>query len=730
MSFTLRHATFRVVVAVAIVIACFASLPWTLKVRAEVFEIPAGDVDALIEAIEEANEVKGEHEIHLAQGSTYVLMDRYEDTAYGLPMVEFGMKLVGNGATITRERDAPRFGIFHISGGYLTTIDSLTISNGDATGGIFCESPLKITNSTITGNFTGFSGGGIYGIPLCDLIVENSTISGNAAADSGGGIYIDQLASLTIKNSTISNNVAAGSAGGVYHAITGARFEMSNTIVAGNTGNNGPDDIQGELTDRQTYTRNANNLVGNGDGLEGISHGVDGNQIGTVDDPIDPMLGALGDNGGSTWTMALLPGSPAIDAGDDELATETDQRGIIRPQGSASDIGAFEYVPAVVDTTAPEITPVVTGTLGNNDWYVSNVTVAWTIEDAESSIDSTDGCDESIISDDTDGMTLTCTATSEGGTTSESVTIKRDATSPELAQTVTPNPVHQGTSAVASANATDMRSGIASQQCDPVDTSNLGLQSVYCTATDYAGNTASAPATYIVLDATGPLIEANVSGPTGTHGWYTGDVTVEWSVSDDSDITSTNGCDLTSITSDTTGVTLNCIATSEGGIASEWVTIKRDATLPVVTWNGNLGNYDLSDTIAITCSADDATSGIAVTTCMNISGPASMFGPGSHTFSASATDHAGNTASATVSFSIGVSHADVCAMTRQYISQPATAQSACTMLMTAQLARQSGNSAMAEISLLNYRLQIQSAAGRRYISTRHAAELIELSRSL
>ncbi len=57
----------------------------------------------------------------------------------------------------------------------------------------------------------------------------------------------------------------------------------------------------------------------------------------------DPKLGPLADNGGPTLTMALLPGSPAIDAGNTSLAPTTDQRGFPRPAGLAADIGAFEY---------------------------------------------------------------------------------------------------------------------------------------------------------------------------------------------------------------------------------------------------------------------------------------------------------------------------------------------------------------------------------------------------
>lgn len=86
----------------------------------------------------------------------------------------------------------------------------------------------------------------------------------------------------------------------------------------------------------------------------------------------------------------------------------------------------------VTDTTPPVITPNVSGTLGDNGWYVSDVTVSWTVVDNESAISSSSGCSATTITSDTVGTTLTCTATSAGGTASQSLTIKRDATAPSI----------------------------------------------------------------------------------------------------------------------------------------------------------------------------------------------------------------------------------------------------------------------------------------------------------
>ena len=77
----------------------------------------------------------------------------------------------------------------------------------------------------------------------------------------------------------------------------------------------------------------------------------------------------------------------------------------------------------------------------------------------------------------------------------------------------------------------------------------------------------------------------HVEGPLGNDGWYTGDVTVTWNVTDPQSAASvvTSGCDATSVSTDTTGTTLSCTATSDGGTASAAVTVKRDATPPRVT---------------------------------------------------------------------------------------------------------------------------------------------------
>jgi hypothetical protein len=178
----------------------------------------------------------------------------------------------------------------------------------------------------------------------------------------------------------------------------------------------------------------------------------------------------------------------------------------------AQDSITFEAPPS--DTTPPVITADVSGTLGNNGWYVSDVTVSWTVVDNESAISSTTGCGPTTISTDTEGTTMTCSATSAGGTSSDSVTIKRDATAPTINGSAAPPANGAGwnnTDVTVSFTCGDNLSGVAS--CGPDQTlSNEGAgQSATGNAFDIAGNSASATVSGINIDKTAPTLNPTVS---------------------------------------------------------------------------------------------------------------------------------------------------------------------------------------------------------------------------
>jgi hypothetical protein len=234
-------------------------------------------------------------------------------------------------------------GIFNgnADGTAVLTIINSTVSGNDAAGGFGggiangYDEPRNVewgtvilSNSTVSGNFANFEGGGIYNIVGGLLMVTNSTIAGNQADYQGGGIFNDYGAMLTIANSTIAGNAASFLGGGIYNDEGG--LVMRNTILAGNTASDGSPDLGGHLTS------SGYNLIGNTRG----GGGFDPTDLLNV----DPRLAPLQDNSGPTPTMALLPGSRAIDAGDNTNAPMWDQRGpgFRRIVHGAIDIGAFE----------------------------------------------------------------------------------------------------------------------------------------------------------------------------------------------------------------------------------------------------------------------------------------------------------------------------------------------------------------------------------------------------
>lgn len=117
------------------------------------------------------------------------------------------------------------------------------------------------------------------------------------------------------------------------------------------------------------------------------------------------------------------------------------------------------------DTTPPVITPSISGTLGGDGWYTDDVTVSWSVSDPESSF-TTSGCDTQTVTTDTSGTTFTCEATSLGGTSSDSVTIKRDTAGPVIASaTANPSmlwpPNNKMVAVTVSVDASDAGSGLA-----------------------------------------------------------------------------------------------------------------------------------------------------------------------------------------------------------------------------------------------------------------------------
>lgn len=208
------------------------------------------------------------------------------------------------------------------------------------------------------------------------------------------------------------------------------------------------------------------------------------------------------------------------------------------------------------------------------------------------------------------------------------------------------------------------------------------------------GQNTSGQATPPVLtpaDGTAPVITPLVTGTAGANGWYTGDVIVSWTVTDpESAVTSSTGCAPSTIVTDTDAATFTCSATNAAGLTSSVSrAVKRDATLPTVTWSGNASSYQVDAIISIGCTAADATnpgSGLAAHGCQAVEGSAYLFAAGPNTFSATATDHAGNTASAAVTFTVQVTYDGVCTLAGRMVAKAGVADAMCHQLRAAQAA--------------------------------------------
>jgi hypothetical protein len=237
-------------------------------------------------------------------------------------------------------------------------------SGGGANGAAICNlGSLWVTRSTLASNVVAGGGGGWGG---AGGTYGNTGGNGGRGGDGGSGLggALFSSGSASLANCTVAFNTGQGGAGSPGgNGLTG--YPVSSSGGAGGNGGSGFGGVDGTCNlINCTLASNRGNAGSGGGGGGGNPSGTPGGSGtawgGTTCGPMpntliasntpaggdsftDPKLVPLADNGGPTLTMALLPGSPAIDAGNPSLAPATDQRGFPRPAGTAPDIGAFEY---------------------------------------------------------------------------------------------------------------------------------------------------------------------------------------------------------------------------------------------------------------------------------------------------------------------------------------------------------------------------------------------------
>ena len=273
--------------------------------------------------------------------------------------IDSDAKMTINNVTLRNGND-DQGGSAIVNDGVLT-LDKCTLANNTTTNGagaIYNLGRLIVTNSTFAGNTASYAGAILNDTasfkagdptPAQFTLLRNCTFSGNSGSNRGGAIYNENGLTL-IQSCTIAGNRApAGQGAGIaIYGDNSTRSRVQNSIIADNRAGGAADsgsDVD-YIGGTNSILSQGHNAIGDGNAAAGFAQ--TGDKTGVTAAQL--KFGALAYNGGPTQTLALLPGSVAIDAGATNLTT--DQRGVQRPIGAAADIGAFE---APVPNAAPSV---------------------------------------------------------------------------------------------------------------------------------------------------------------------------------------------------------------------------------------------------------------------------------------------------------------------------------------------------------------------------------------
>jgi hypothetical protein len=288
-------------------------------------------------------------------------------------------------------------------------------------------------------------------------------------------------------------------------------------------------------------------------------------------------------------------------------------------------IGALLLTPAASavldvpgDPTPPVVTPVISqGTLGSNGWYVSNVTITWTVADPESIILSTTGCNTSTLNVDTPGAQYSCSATSDGGTTTVSKPLKLDKTPPTATAAASRSPNSNGwynASVTVSFSGTDATSGIDTCTQTTYSGPDTSSTPVSGTCHDKAGNQSATSSLTLRYDATPPQANAFADRAADSNGWYNHALAVSFSGSDE--MSGLQSCDGPKSygSPDTAGTSVSGTCTDRAGNSTtRSYAFKFDSTAPQASASATRVpdvNGWYNHALTVNFSGSDATSGL------------------------------------------------------------------------------------------------------------------------
>ena len=314
---------------------------------------------------------------------------------------------------------------------------------------------------------------------------------------------VDGSANADLINGDGNDNVIDGSGGG--DVINGGNGDDTLSGGAGNdaiSGGNGNDTISGGA---------GNDFIDGGNGTDTIDYSAAA--AGIDIDLATATASQDGDGGQDTiYNVENVTGSAQADT----IAARDG-----RPEQISCGAGYDSVTADTIDTVAadcenvslpvpPTITAAVAGTAGQAGWYTSNVTVSWTVTGA---VNGSSGCDPVTISQDTGpaGVTLTCTATNDAGTATQSVTVERDATPPTVVYSgnLGSYGILQTVSITCAAADPSPGSGLASSTCanvqGPAYGFGAGTHTVSAAAADVAGNQGHGTTSFSVVPTAGDL---------------------------------------------------------------------------------------------------------------------------------------------------------------------------------------------------------------------------------
>ena len=281
------------------------------------------------------------------------------DLAHSVVIIDENSRVTINNLMIIQSQDANLAPISLLDSATLDFNRSIAFNNSTTNGAAGAihvgssSSTLNVIDSTFSGNTADTDGGAIYSAGITTVL--SSTFVGNLAGNSGGAIW--SSTSLAVRGSTFCDNVAVAEGGAIFSQdVSGSVMNIhfstldSNTALLGSnihaTSTLAPLNIESIILTGGT-------CVGSVDTISGVSIvpsniaadtcNLSATSQARIVEP-NPMLGPLQYNGGQTQTLALLPGSAAIDQVTTNAIDTSDQRGIPRPLDATSDIGAFEFI--------------------------------------------------------------------------------------------------------------------------------------------------------------------------------------------------------------------------------------------------------------------------------------------------------------------------------------------------------------------------------------------------